>query len=1105
MPSADGPDTESIAMVDFAKTRSGTANLPAPPQETTGLRRRFSIRRAWTHHREQTINDRNRLESALLNVESDELYRQRRRSSAVDMEMVAELLEKDHLDTDTHGISEIRDGWFDAVYLKQRPLDYQRLMRHAESTLPAAFAKDPPLSLHHFLPKQRRQLRSVFFKVMTTRSGVRLFKASLAFFIAYCLCLVPQVREWLGRYNYIMVVSVIINHPARPMGPQLDGTILTILGTISGLAWGVIGLILSYSTVDARTGYGAILALFFSIFIACVAYIRAYWTRFYQFSISAGIAMCYSCLAEVNGEQVRYIKFWSYGIPWILGQAISLVVNLAFLPDAGSRALAETLHEAFFIMQDALEIPRPRNVLLRRSLARVFVAVGVAYRDLRLDVSFTRYNPVEVRELRNLIQGVIRSILLLKTETRLFESWDLPEAGIVPVTVTAFETIATDVDGSAEASSGDTKTMSEDDPDTLLRLVALKLAAPTEDMLLHMRSVIRSCDAALMDMSGYRSALGPPKDEAYDVDQAKNLLRKAIDDFDQADQELQLSGVLPDTRRIKEVSNILVFTHHIRGAAGSIDTLGVHVSDMKQSAGRPKFYLPTYSLHMAINYANAQIRRDRGGVSASNVKMTFDDITTLIEAIQSREHRPAPRSRKSSISGATTPLERSPTTMEAEEMPKPESKHNKFGYQIWRILHRLQGFESKYALKVCMLTALLAIPAWLEKSRSWWNLQESWWAVVMAWVMVHPRIGGNMQDLLMRALCVTLGAVWAGVAYAARNGNPYVMAVFALIYMLPMLYRFTQSSHPRSGIAGCLSFSVISLALVTADEHQSAARMAATRGLAFLVGTVSAVMINWILWPFVSRHELRKALSSMLFFQSVLYRGVLSKYVYYEEQKQPTKQDIERSEMLEGRLREGFVRIRQLLIMTRHELRLRSPFDPLPYSALADACENFFEHLIAVRQAALNYDPGYVRDNDAAAEKLLSYRRDAVACILSNLYILAGALKSDRKVPRYLPSAAVARKRLLDRMAEIEAEELAAHKMHRRSTGLHISLATNGKWAQVYGFAFNESLTGCVAQLEELERYTKLIVGEQGFDDEFRDDDSDTSDEEEDERIPHHK
>ena len=103
--------------------------------------------------------------------------------------------------------------------------------------------------------------------------------------------------------------------------------------------------------------------------------------------------------------------------------------------------------------------------------------------------------------------------------------------------------------------------------------------------------------------------------------------------------------------------------------------------------------------------------------------------------------------------------------------------------------------------------------------------------------------------------------------------------------------------------------------------------------------------------------------------------------------------------MLESRMREGFVRIRQLLVMTRHEIRLRGPFDPVPYSCLAASCERFFEYLIAVRQSALFYNPDYIRDNPIAAEKLLSYRRDAVASILSNLYTLAGALKDQRKVP----------------------------------------------------------------------------------------------------------
>lgn len=42
--------------------------------------------------------------------------------------------------------------------------------------------------------------------------------------------------------------------------------------------------------------------------------------------------------------------------------------------------------------------------------------------------------------------------------------------------------------------------------------------------------------------------------------------------------------------------------------------------------------------------------------------------------------------------------------------------------------------------------------------------------------------------------------------------------------------------------------------------------------------------------------------------------GVVAQYVYFEEGNEPTPEVIRHSEMLEGRLREGFVRIRQLLV-----------------------------------------------------------------------------------------------------------------------------------------------------------------------------------------------
>jgi hypothetical protein len=153
----------------------------------------------------------------------------------------------------------------------------------------------------------------------------------------------------------------------------------------------------------------------------------------------------------------------------------------------------------------------------------------------------------------------------------------------------------------------------------------------------------------------------------------------------------------------------------------------------------------------------------------------------------------------------------------------------------------------------------------------------------------------------------------------------------------------------------------------------------------------------------------------------------------------------------------------------------------LPYAALTDACDHFFEYLIALRQSAIFYNPGYVRDHSGAAEKLLGYRRDAVAAILGNLYILAGALRSKRKVPRYLPSGAAARQKLLMRTIELE-NEMAAFAKQDDSW-------ERKKWADIYSYSYRESLTGCVTQLEELEKYTKLITGEQWFDDEAMMDD----------------
>lgn len=114
-----------------------------------------------------------------------------------------------------------------------------------------------------------------------------------------------------------------------------------------------------------------------------------------------------------------------------------------------------------------------------------------------------------------------------------------------------------------------------------------------------------------------------------------------------------------------------------------------------------------------------------------------------------------------------------------------------------------------------------------------------------------------------------------------------------------------------------------------------------------------------------------------------------------------------------------------------------------------------------------------------------------------NLYILAGALRAKRPVPTYLPSAAAARKRLLDRMAEIEEENEALAEVrpkpektrrwadvYRMLLPPHISSYARllTLWRFPIEYAYSSALTDIVEQLEQLQRFTKAITGEMALD-----------------------
>lgn len=579
-----------------------------------------------------------------------------------------------------------------------------------------------------------------------------------------------------------------------------------------------------------------------------------------------------------------------------------LLICCSFFPDAGARPLAVAIHDAFAIMDDGLAIPRSDAVDCHRQLAWTFVNLSQAYRDLVLDMSITRFLPADVMDLRNLMQAVVRSLLALKTDTVLFEVCEASKSTEIQPN-----------HGESVIDIGITnarQSMHRTEIDEAVRLVKEKLAEPTQALLALTRKSLARCDATLMNMSGYRKYLGPPATVSSDILGTLLNLRKAMIKFDAEDDALMDNPLLPPTYSDHPaVVELFLFVHPIRQAAANTEALLVKVMAMQQSHSGWRLYWPSYSFVKGLQRTNAQVRHDRGGVTAGFYFQSQRELNKIMREIQQSTYKPMPRQTKYNVTPEGEYNENENVLIDRGTADKKTLR-----YRSWTVLHRLQGFETRFALKVAIVSSLLSVPAWLDQSRTWYNAYQSWWAVVFAWIMMHPRVGGNFQDLITRSLMGMLGALWGGLACAAGNGNRVIIAIFAAIYMVPMIYRFTQSSHPRSGIVGCISFTVVSLNTLATHGNPSITRIAWTHGVAFMVGVISAIVVNWILWPFVARHELRKALSAMMLHSAIIYRNVVARYIYYEDGEAPGQDVVERSELLEGRLREGFVRIRQLMV-----------------------------------------------------------------------------------------------------------------------------------------------------------------------------------------------
>lgn len=457
--------------------------------------------------------------------------------------------------------------------------------------------------------------------------------------------------------------------------------------------------------------------------------------------------------------------------------------------------------------------------MVRRRLAATFVDLSEACRDMRSSLTISRFRPDQVEQLRNRMQAVIRALLSLQMEVHVPDSPSVSDDQGEVDDHCAGKFSASESNTILHLANSSQSDTSHAAQGTRGHQYLDNLQTHTSHLLSSMKEALSNCDAVLMDISGYRHHLGPSSTITSDLGPAQKELRRTQVAYDILESEILnsmdlLTSPLHDENAVK----LLILARYVRKASANVKALLEQVESMQQISDWPRVQFPSYPIWKAVHRANAQVRHDCGGLTARYYEKTFADIAQLFDKIKSAESKTTPETVEGLQRGDFRFQKTSSTRKDKTDVLPPISTQRKLRYKIWKILYYLQGFESKFAFKVCLVTSLLSVPSYLHQSRAWWDEYEVWWAVVMSWVMMQPRVGGNIQDLLTRSGVAVLGALWSGVGYAAGHGSPYVMGVFAALYMGPMLYQYTLSSHPV-----CLS--VLLLFKLQYKSHQGTSKL----------------------------------------------------------------------------------------------------------------------------------------------------------------------------------------------------------------------------------------------------------------------------------------
>ncbi|ONH67987.1 Protein BRE4 [Cyberlindnera fabianii] len=1007
---------------------------------------------------------------------------------------------------------ELRDGFFDPIYTKHTNI--------GDSTSPITTTSKPTESSKVRLPIPTTQcIKTVLSNYL--KHWRIITKFTLAYLISMVLCLTSKPGSWFGTHRVWLPISVLINHPVHSFGTQLEMTLQSIIGIAIGLGWSSLALYISTATQPTRNHQGGILAgsLFLGLFF--MGWFRAYYNRVYYMMLSSGLALIFmSANLKLDTAEVHWKYAWDFGIPYLFGLLVSLFVTVVYFPFQGREKITNSILEATASIRRLLDalptVDKTTDVetvsKLQKEMINSVLTLAEDFREILSGAKFSLYNDEDLKHIRNHLNLMASPLRVLPTPVNIYFNKErgLNESNICSPNTGLSDSASTPVSSgvmtalpkahlphslkSHHHNGIDTEMIYMSVMNNAFHTPLFKLTSQMVTILTQIETTIQT--VSRMPSSSHSASKVSKEQLIANLTESRQLLKKRVVDMDVAYRKFTKTDYFcRDLLNEEAVINIFLTLRYTRQSAVKLVAFTDTVITASQRVTRWKFFLPHYPFRRALRRLPEQCLRDQGANSVFKyfeAKLDVDDAFERIYNLNTSRYKEM--SKEHHHEHENSKIVRA---IDHHDFNFHSTK-NPLRFKLWELLRALNDSETKYAFKVSFVVLFLSLPAWLKESWNWYWTYNCYWCPILVYYFLSPRNAGNWTNLLTRTICWVIGCFWGWAANASRHyQHRVVIGVFAGLICMLFSYGFLVLSHPRSSFIGILGFTVVSMTVVVNAESNGTDvwKHSWIVSLAILVSIFTSFLTNRIIWPFIAKTELYKACSSLLQHIGQSYQSVSERYLYRDENDDPTYLTLELASIREVRMSQSVMAVRLLIEKACTEHHLTRPFKPDLFNRLLESCDTMLEKIIEARMSGV-YFKVWEQDGDVKTTRtLLSYRRDSVATVIFLLYTLSNAFKTHAQLPRYLPSAIDIRKRMYDIIAQLEVQrEAQADPIMDGLTARLTSLSSNqsgnhekeksyekSHWTEVHGMAFARAFTAITEELENLVRLSKEILGEEGL------------------------